>query len=147
MFGLFKKHQVVSETCDQVTERSWQSILSNAEANDESFCEAVAALNVKVICELAPLVRNLSRYEIFRHEAVGLALSIRDERYRNFAMKQLEGLHRKTTEVSRPTRGRGGTRTQLVIRKTVDQNTRNLTRESRKTPLISLHQPFPGPTE
>jgi hypothetical protein len=57
MFGLFKKHQVVSETCDQVTERSWQSILSNAEANDESFCEAVAALNVKVICELAPLVR------------------------------------------------------------------------------------------
>ena len=65
MFGLFKKHQVVSETCDQVTERSWQSILSNAEANDESFCEAVAALNVKVICELAPLVRNRSRLKFF----------------------------------------------------------------------------------
>jgi hypothetical protein len=93
MFGLFKKHQVVPETC---RERSWQSILSNAEANDESFREAVAALNVKVICELAPLVRDRSRYEIFRHEAVGLALSIRDERYRTFAMKQLEGLHPST---------------------------------------------------
>jgi hypothetical protein len=100
MFGLFKKHQVVSETCDQVTEVSWQSILNNADANDESFREAVAALNVNVICELAPLVRDRSRYEIFRHEAVGLALSIRDERCRNFAMKQLEGLHRRTTELS-----------------------------------------------
>jgi hypothetical protein len=57
MFGLFKKHEVACETSNPVTEHSWQSILSNAEANDESFREAVAALNVKVICELAPLVR------------------------------------------------------------------------------------------
>jgi hypothetical protein len=141
MFGLFKKHEVVFETCNPVTERSWQSILSKAEASDETYREAVAALNVKVICELAPLVRDLSKYESFRHEAVGLALSIRDGRYRSFAMKQVEGLHRRTTELSRPTRGRGGARTQLVIRKTVDQNTRDSKRESRKTPLISLHQP------
>ena len=139
MFGLFKKHQVVSETCDQATERSWQSILSKAEASDETYREAVAALNVKVICELAPLVRDLSKYESFRHEAVGLALSIRDGRYRSFAMKQVEGLHRKTTELPWPTRGRDGARTKLVIRKTVDQNTRDLMRES-KTPLISFHQ-------
>src|SRR6185503_7744613 len=135
MFGLFKKHQVVSETCDQVTERSWQSILSNAEANDESFREAVAALNVKVICELAPLVRDRSRYEIFRHEAVGLALSIRDERYRNFAMKQLEGLHRRTTELSWPTKRRGGSRTQLV-KKALDQNARDSVRASSKRRLF-----------
>jgi hypothetical protein len=139
MFG-FKKHEVVCETCNPVTERSWQSILSKAEASDKTYREAVAALNVKVICELAPLVRDLSKYESFRHEAVGLALSIRDGRYRSFAMKQVEGLHRRTTELSRPTRGRGGARTQLVIRKTVDQNTRDSKRESRKTPLISLHQ-------
>ena len=43
MFGLFKKHEVVCETCNRVAERSWQSILSNAEASDESFREAVAA--------------------------------------------------------------------------------------------------------
>jgi hypothetical protein len=140
MFGLFKKHELVCETCNPVTERSWQSILSKAEASDETYREAVAALNVKVICELAPLVRDLSKYESFRHEAVGLALSIRDGRYRSFAMKQVEGLHRRTTELSWPTRGRGGARTQLVIRKTVDQNTRDSKRESRKTPLISLHQ-------
>jgi hypothetical protein len=104
MFGIFKKHELVCETCNPVVERSWQSILSNAEASDESFREAVAALNVKVICKLAPLVRDLSKYESFRHEAVGLALSIRDGRYRSFAMKQVEGLHRRTTEVSRQQR-------------------------------------------
>jgi len=43
MFGLFKKHEVVCETCNQLTKRSWQFILSNAEASDESFREAVAA--------------------------------------------------------------------------------------------------------
>jgi hypothetical protein len=73
-------------------------------------------------------------HEIFRHEAVGLALSIRDERYRNFAMKQLERLHRKTTELSWPTKGRGGPRTQL-IKKAVDQNARGSMRASNKTPL------------
>jgi hypothetical protein len=99
MFGLFEKHEVVCETCNPVAERSWQSILSKAEASDETYREAVAALNVKVICELAPLVRDLSKYESFRHEAVGLALSIRDGCYRSFAMKQVEGLHRRTTEL------------------------------------------------
>jgi hypothetical protein len=142
MFGLFKKHQVVSETCDQLTEPTWRSILSNAETNDESFREAVAALNVKVICELAPLVRDLSKYESFRHEAVGLALSIRDGRYRSFAMKQVEGLHRRTTELLWPTKGRGGPRTQL-IKKAVDQNTRDSMRPSSKTPLVSLHHSSP----
>jgi hypothetical protein len=138
MFGLFKKQQVVSETCNQLTERTWQSILSNAEANDESFREAVAALNVKVICELAPLVRDRSRYEIFRHEAVGLALSLRDGHCRNLALKQVEGLHRRTTELSWPTRKRGA-RTQLV-KKTVDQNTRELMRARSKTPLVFRDQ-------
>src|SRR4029078_6161231 len=125
MFGLFEKHEVVCETCNPVAERSWQSILSKAEASDETYREAVAALNVKVICELAPLVRDLSKYESFRHEAVGLALSIRDGRYRSFALEQVEGLHRRTTELSWPTSDRSGARTQL-IKKTVDQNTRNL---------------------
>jgi hypothetical protein len=143
MFGLFKKHEVVCETCNPVAERSWQSILSNAEASDESFREAVAALNVKVICELAPLVTDLSKYESFRHEAVGLALSIRDGRYRSFAMKQVEGLHRRTTEIPWPTKGRGGPRTQL-IKKEVDQNTRDSMRPSSKTPLVSLHHSSPS---
>ena len=142
MFGLFKKHEVVCETCNPVTERSWQSILSKAEASDETYREAVAALNVKIICELAPLVRDLSKYISFRHEAVGLALSIRDGHYRSFALKQVEGLHRRTTELSWPTRKRGA-RTQL-IKKTVDQNTRELMRASSKTPLV-LRDPVPLP--
>ena len=116
MFGLFKKHELVCETCNPVTERSWQSILSKAEASDETYREAVAALNVKIICELAPLVRDLSKYESFRHEAVDLA------HYRSFALKQVEGLQRRAPEPSWPTRKRGA-RTQL-IKKPVDQNTR-----------------------
>jgi hypothetical protein len=135
MLGLFKKHEVVCETCNAVTERSWQSILRKAEASDETYREAVAALNVKVICELAPLVRDLSKYESFRHEAVGLALSIRDGRYRSFAMKQVGGLHRRTTELSLPTKGRGGPKTQL-IKKAIDQNTRDSMRRRSKTPLV-----------
>jgi hypothetical protein len=65
MFGLFKKHEVVCETCNAVTERSWQSILRKAEASDETYREAVAALNVKVICELAPLVRIYRNMKVF----------------------------------------------------------------------------------
>ena len=34
---------------------NWQSILSKADGPRDRYCEAVAALNVKVICELAPL--------------------------------------------------------------------------------------------
>jgi hypothetical protein len=45
---------------------------------------------VKVICDLSSLVRDRSKYESFRREAIALALSIRDERYRTFAIKQLE---------------------------------------------------------
>ena len=139
MFGLFKKHELVCETCNPVTERSWQSILSKAEASDETYREAVAALNVKIICELAPLVRDLSKYESFRHEAVDLALSIRDGHYRSFALKQVEGLQRRAPEPSSPTRKRGA-RTQL-IKKTVDQNTAELMRASSKTPLVLRDQP------
>src|SRR4029453_16847159 len=116
MFGLFKKQEVFCETCNAVTERSWQSILSNS---DETYRGAVAALNGKVICELAPLVRDLSEYESFRHEAVGLALSIRDGRYRSFAMKQVEGLHRGTTEIPWPTRECGAARTKMGVTKPV----------------------------
>jgi hypothetical protein len=89
MFGFFKKHDVACETHNPVTECTWQSILNKADANDESYREAVAALNVKVICELAPLVRDKSKYESFGHKAVDLALSIRDERFRDFARNRL----------------------------------------------------------
>jgi hypothetical protein len=137
MFGLFKKTEVAHETC--TAGLTWPSILSNAEGNCETYREAVAAFNVKVICELTPLVRDRSKYESFRHEAADLVLSIRDERYRAFAMKQIEGLSRRTPEVSWPM-GRDGSRSQLVTKKPVDQNPRDLMREGSKTPLISLHQ-------
>jgi hypothetical protein len=145
MLGLFKKDEVARETAGL----TWPSILSNAEASRETYREAVAALNVKLIRELAPLVRDPSKYESFRHEAADLALSIRDERYRTFAMKQVEGLSRRAAELSWPRMGRDGgccpkdstrTRTRLVTKKPVDQNPRDLMREGSKTPLISLHQ-------
>jgi hypothetical protein len=131
MLGLFKKDEVGRETA----RLTWPAILSNAEASRETYREAVAALNVKLIRELAPLVRDPSKYESFRHEAADLALSIRDERYRTFAMKQVEGLSRRAAELSWPRMGRDGTRTQLT-KKPVDQNPRDLMREGSKTPLI-----------
>jgi hypothetical protein len=97
MFGLFNKRRVVSEvspkTRSEPSERStWQSILSKADAGHDASIAAVTALNVRVICELAPFVRDRARYESYQHEAIDLALSIRHEPYHSFAMKEVEGL-------------------------------------------------------
>ena len=94
MFGLFNR-KVVGEAQPKsqgavAAGTDWQSILTKADAGHVRYNEAVAALNVKVICDLSSLVRDRSKYESFRREAIALALSIRDERYRTFAIKQLE---------------------------------------------------------
>lgn len=94
MFGLFNR-KVVGEAQPKsqgavAAGTDWQSILTKADAGHVRYNEAVAALNVKVICDLSSLVRDRSKYESFRREAIALALSIRDERYRTFAVKQLE---------------------------------------------------------
>ncbi len=82
-----------------VTETSeianWQSILSKANGSRDKYCEAVTALNVKIICELAPLVRDRPSYESFQQEAVALALSIQDELFRSFALKQVKAFFRR----------------------------------------------------
>jgi len=100
MFGLFNKHKVASEVPPENGRKSserfnWRAVLSKADGNRDESISAVTALNVKVICELAPLIRDRAKYERYQHEAIDLALSIRDEPYRSFAMKQVEGLSRK----------------------------------------------------
>ena len=100
MFGLFNKNKVAREAQPQSQSEAaaganWHSILSKADAGCESYREAVAALNVKLICELASLVGDRSKYESFRHEATDLALSIQDEFCGSFAIKQVEGLSRR----------------------------------------------------
>ena len=94
MFRLFKS-KVESEAQPQTLGETaaianWQSILSKADGPRDRYCEAVAALNVKVICELAPLARDRPSYESFQQEAVALALSIQDELFRSFALKQVK---------------------------------------------------------
>jgi hypothetical protein len=74
---------------------NWQSILCKADGPRDRYCEAVAALNVKVICELAPLTRDRLSYESFQQEAVALALSIQDELFRSFALKQVKAFFRR----------------------------------------------------
>jgi hypothetical protein len=69
---------------------------------------------VKVICELAPLVRDRSKYESFRHEAKDLALSIQDEFCRRFAIKQVEGLSRRAGERNWGEPMQDGARTPLI---------------------------------
>jgi hypothetical protein len=137
MFGLFKKNKVASESQGEAaTGADWQSILSRADARRERYRDAVAALNVKVICELSPLVRDRSKYESFRREAIDLALSIQDERYRTFAIKQLAGFSRSES----PWREllRDCTKSPLKVRERpwVDRNPRELSLDGSKTPLI-----------
>lgn len=57
--------------------------------------EAVAALNVKVVCELADLLPDKAKYEVTREEAIGLALSIENGSCRYFALDHVVGLCRK----------------------------------------------------
>ncbi len=97
MFGLFKsKVESSPHTLGETTAlANWQSILSKADGPRDRYCEAVAALNVKVIGELAPLTRDRPSYESFQQEAVALALSIQDELFRNFALKQVEAFFRR----------------------------------------------------
>ena len=99
MFGLFKS-KVESEAQLQTLGgkaaiANWQSILCKADGPRDRYCEAVAALNVKVICELAPLTRDRPSYESFQQEAVALALSIQDELLRSFALKQVKAFFRR----------------------------------------------------
>ena len=95
MFGLFNKHKIASEVPPENERKSserfnWRAVLSKADGNRDESISAVTALNVKVICELAPLIRDRAKYERYQHEAIDLALSIRDEPYRSFAMKQVD---------------------------------------------------------
>jgi hypothetical protein len=119
MFGLLNKNKVARQA--QPTSHgngaagdNWQSILSRADAGRERYRDALAALNVKVICELAPLVRDRSKYESFRHEAKDLALSIQDEFCRRLAIKQVEGLSRRAGERNWGESMQDGARTPLI---------------------------------
>jgi hypothetical protein len=62
MFGLFNR-KVVGEAQPKsqgavAAGTDWQSILTKADAGHVRYNEAVAALNVKVICDLSSLVRD-----------------------------------------------------------------------------------------
>jgi hypothetical protein len=144
MFGLFNKNKGASDVQpnsqgETAPGGNWRSILNKADARRETYGEAVAALNVKVICELAPLVRDRSKYESFHHEAINLALSIQDELYRSFAIKQVEGLSRRAGE--RPWREpmREASKTPLKSRqrpKWLDQGLPQPMQDGSRTPLV-----------
>jgi hypothetical protein len=137
----FNKSRVASEAqsrrqSEAAAGANWHSILSKADAGRARYREAVAALNVKVICDLSPLVRDRSKYESFRREAIDLAMSIQDERYRTFAIKQLKGLSRSAG--ARPWREPmpDDGKTRLVARERPRWLSRERMRDGSKTPLI-----------
>ena len=76
--------------------RMWSGQLAvefdQADASRDSYRAALVVLNVKLICEFAPFVRDQSEYENFRHRAIDLAMSIQDEAHRNYALKLVEEL-------------------------------------------------------
>ena len=57
--------------------------------------ETVVALNVKVVCELAGLFPDRAKYKVFRDQAIGMALSIQNGIYREFAVDHVAGLCRR----------------------------------------------------
>lgn len=57
--------------------------------------EAVTALNVKVVCDLAGLLPDKAKYEITRGQAIGMALSIENGPCRHFAVDHVVGLCRR----------------------------------------------------
>lgn len=57
--------------------------------------ETVVALNVKVVCELASLLPDKAKYKVFRDQAIGMALSIQNGTYREFAVHHVAELCRR----------------------------------------------------
>ena len=57
--------------------------------------ETVAALNVKVVCDLAQLLPDKGKYEDTTGEAIGMALSIENGPCRHFAVDHVVGLCRR----------------------------------------------------
>jgi hypothetical protein len=93
MVSLFRKSKSSSESGQQTAPGHWPTILSQA---DGSHLDAVAALNVRVICELGPLVRDRSKFLELQREAMALALSIQNESYRSFALSFVDELVRNS---------------------------------------------------
>jgi len=56
--------------------------------------KTVVALNVRVVCELASLLPDKAKYKVFRDQAIGMALSIQNGAYREFAVDHVAGLCR-----------------------------------------------------
>jgi hypothetical protein len=137
MFGPFKRYRVTREAqslseAKDVRAANWRSILNQADASRDSYRAALVVLNVKLICEFAPFVRDRSEYENFRHRAIDLAMSIQDEAHRNYALKLVEEL----SNAKRRQWEEDGLKTQLKGRerpKWLAQASRDL---NRNTPLI-----------
>ena len=68
--------------------------------------EAVVALNVKLVCELAGLLPDKAKYKVFRDEAIGMALSIQNGTYREFAVDHVTGLCRRCGDADESLRER-----------------------------------------
>jgi hypothetical protein len=78
--------------------------------------EAVTALNVKVVCDLAGLLPDKGNYEITRGQAIGMALSIENGPCRHFAVDHVVGLCRRRGDLH-------------VAKQLLDQVTDNALRE------------------
>jgi hypothetical protein len=65
----------------------------------EPYREALAALNVKVICDLACLPEERANHDMVREEAVALALSIGHGFCKDFAFDEILGFCRRTGEL------------------------------------------------
>ena len=97
MFGLLKRNPVTRHArslsdAKDVGGANWRSILNQADASRDSYRAALVVLNVKLICEFAPFVRDRSEFENFRRRAIDLAMSIQDEAHRNYALELVKEL-------------------------------------------------------
>jgi hypothetical protein len=80
---------------EPVVKNNPPKVLNVTRADCKIDRETVVALNVKVVCELAGLLPDKAKYKVFRDHAIGMALSIQNGPYREFAVDHLAGLCRR----------------------------------------------------
>jgi hypothetical protein len=104
MFGLFQRRKdAIEAQAESESGRSTEAVVKsdppealNVTGPDCKIDrETVVALNVKVVCDLAGLLPDKAKYEVLRDQAIGMALSIQNGTYREFAVDHVAGLCRR----------------------------------------------------
>jgi hypothetical protein len=95
MFGLFARTKADEGSRRESVPQNWRSTLIRA---DTSHLDAVLALNVRLLCEHATLVKDRTRALAICREALDRALKIQNKECRSFAIRRIEAIAERSEE-------------------------------------------------